>query len=50
MSVVGLKDRLLKEGDKVNLDQLMNIDFESVKRRLDNQIDISIDFLKRSLN
>ncbi|SFR62173.1 polysaccharide pyruvyl transferase family protein [Maribacter stanieri] len=49
MNIVGLKNRLLQEGDDVDLTQLKSIDFHDVKSKLDNQIDISIEFLKRSL-
>ncbi|WP_143017640.1 polysaccharide pyruvyl transferase family protein [Kriegella aquimaris] len=49
MTVVDLKERLLREGDEVNLDKLNDINFEEVKRKLDKQIGISTEFLKNSL-
>ncbi|CAM4144376.1 polysaccharide pyruvyl transferase family protein [Zobellia nedashkovskayae] len=50
MNVVGLQERLLREGDDVDLDKLTDIDFESVKGKLSKQIDISAEFLNQSLN
>lgn len=50
MAVVNLKDRLLREGDDVDLDQVNDINFEDVKKKLDKQIGISIEFLKNALN
>ncbi|WP_076453806.1 polysaccharide pyruvyl transferase family protein [Zobellia uliginosa] len=50
MNVVGLQERLLREGDEVNLNKLTDIDFEIVKSKLDKQINISVEFLKKSLN
>lgn len=50
MAVVDLQERLLREGDEVDLDRLNNIDFKAVKSKLNTQIDISTSFLKQSLN
>ena len=50
MNIVGLKNRLLREGDDVNLEKLTDIDFVKVKDKLSKQIDISVEFLTNSLN
>ena len=50
MDIVGLQERLLREGDNVDLNNLNNIDFKTVKDKLKRQIDISIEFLIQSLN
>ena len=49
MRVVGLENRLLREGDNVDLDKLTDVDFDYVKEKLGEQIDFSIDYLKQSL-
>lgn len=50
MNIVGLKNRLLREGDDVDLQKLTDIDFVKVKDKLSKQIDISVKFLTNSLN
>jgi hypothetical protein len=50
MDMVNLQDRLIKEGSKVNLDDMNNIDFKKVKQKLDDQINNSIKYIKESLN
>ncbi|MCR1025187.1 polysaccharide pyruvyl transferase family protein [Cellulophaga baltica] len=50
MSKVDLMHRLLREGDKVDLDKLYDINFEEVKPKLEPQIKLSVDFLKKSIN
>ncbi|MEP2058448.1 MAG: polysaccharide pyruvyl transferase family protein [Maribacter litoralis] len=49
MRVVGLENRLLREGDSVDLEKLTDIDLEYVKEKLGEQIKFSIDYLKTSL-
>lgn len=50
MDMVNLPDRLLTEGAKIDLDKMNEIDFIKVKEKLNTHIDISINYLKRSLN
>lgn len=50
MNIVGLKERLLREGDNIDLDRIMDIDFGQVKGKLKEHIDISVNFLNNSLN
>lgn len=50
MDVVDLQERLLREGDKVNLERLNDIDFSAVKYKLKVQIDTSTNFLQQALN
>ncbi len=50
LAIMNLKERLLREGDQVNLDNLLKIDFRDVKEKLDKQIKNSIEFLEESLN
>lgn len=50
MNSLNIKERLLREGDSVNLDKLFDIDFDQTRNILNQQISKSIDFLKQSLN
>ena len=49
MNMMNINNRLLKEGDKINLDNLYDIDFDDVKTRLEVQIESSIEYLIKSL-
>ncbi len=49
VNTLNLQDRLLREGDDVNLDTLYAIDFQNVRKILGKQIDSSIEFLQNSL-
>ncbi|AIY12357.1 polysaccharide pyruvyl transferase family protein [Cellulophaga baltica] len=50
MTKVNLMHRLLREGDQVDLDKLYDINFEEVKSKLEPQIELSVEFLKKSIN
>ncbi|MBU2995649.1 polysaccharide pyruvyl transferase family protein [Cellulophaga baltica] len=50
LNVVDLKDRLLREGDTVNLDEINSINFETVNHKLNKHINSSVEFLKNSLD
>ncbi len=49
VNTLNLQERLLREGDDVNLDMLYAIDFKNVRKILGKQIDSSIEFLQKSL-
>lgn len=49
MDMVNLQDRLLTEGNEIDLEQMNQIDFSSVHDKLNLHINRSIEFLEKSL-
>ncbi|OWW26231.1 hypothetical protein B4Q04_00670 [Zobellia sp. OII3] len=50
MTMMNLNERLLREGDVVNLENLYRIDFNDVKKRLGGHIESSLKYLRKALN